>query len=243
VRSASARPSILWSVLLHYPDDAAVLVAGLPGAGKSTLVARAADPAAATVLDTDPLRALWTRRLHPLPYALWRPLMHATHYALAYRALRRPGPVVVAEPGTRALGRRLFTAVARAGGHTVHLLAIDASPGEARGGQRDRGRRIGRRSLARHARRWAAARREVRRERFDTVRMLARSDAARVRRLEFGPARRARARRHGDGARAQASAMPGVTATSTRRGSGAASASPSVACRSSRPMARRERTP
>ena len=41
----------------------------------------------------------------------------------------------------------------------------------------------------------------------------------------------------------QASAIPGVTATSTRRGSGAASASPSVACRSSRPMARRERTP
>ena len=41
----------------------------------------------------------------------------------------------------------------------------------------------------------------------------------------------------------QASAMPGVTPTSTRRGSGAASASPSVARRSSRPMARRERTP
>jgi predicted kinase len=206
-------------VLLHYPNDAAILVAGLPGAGKSTLVARAADAAAATVLDTDPLRARWAARLSPLPYLLWRPLMHATHYALAYRALRRPGPVVVAEPGTRALGRLLFAAAARAGGHSVHLLAVDASPVEARAGQRARGRRIGRRSLGRHARRWAAARREIRREPFDTIRLLPRADAARVRRLAFGPAR----------SRAQASAMPGVTATSTSRGSAAASASPSAA--------------
>lgn len=179
---------MLVRMVLHFPEDAAVLVAGLPGAGKSTLVARAADPADARVLDSDPLRRRFAARLDPLPYWLWRPLVHVTHYALAYRALRRPGPVVVAEPGTRTLGRRLFAAVARAGGHTVHLLAVDASPDEASSGQRARGRRLGRRSLARHARRWAAARSVLGREPFDTVRLLPRTEAARVRRLEFSPA-------------------------------------------------------
>ena len=96
--------------------------------------------------------------------------------------------MVVAEPGTRALGRRLFAAAARAGGHTVHLLAIDASPGEARSGQRARGRHVGSGSLGRHARRWSAMRRAIRNEPFDTVRLLARADAAHVERLAFGPA-------------------------------------------------------
>ena len=172
-------------MVLHYPSDAAILVAGLPGAGKSTMLARAGVPEGATVLDTDPLRDAWAARV-PLPYALWRPLLHLAHYTRAWRALHRPGPVLVAEPGTRRLARRAFARAARRGGHSVHLLAIDATAAEARAGQRDRRRTIGSASLARHARRWATTRERARHEGFATVRLLTRRDAARIEALDFG---------------------------------------------------------
>ena len=72
-------------MVLRYPPAAAVIVAGIPGAGKSTLIARAAFPAGTTVLDTDPRRRRWAARL-PLPYRLWRPLLHAAHLRAAWRA-------------------------------------------------------------------------------------------------------------------------------------------------------------
>ena len=173
-------------MVLHYPDRSAILVAGLPGAGKSTLLARAADPAGAVVLDTDPLRKRWQERLGALPYPLWRPLLHMAHHARIWRALGEPGPVVVGEPGTRPLLRKAFIRRARRGGHTVHLVAIDATPREARDGQKARGRKIARSSLARHARRWGRAKATLRHEGFDTVRLLARTDAARVASIAVG---------------------------------------------------------
>jgi predicted kinase len=174
-------------MVLRYPPDAAVIVAGIPGAGKSTLIASVAIGAQATVLDTDPRRERWAARL-PVPYRLWRPLLHAAHLWAAWRALGRRGAVVIGEPGTRRIVRRALLRRARRRGHTVHLLGIDATADEAREGQRSRGRSIRAGSLARHARRWAALRHGARLEGFDTVRLLRRADAARVRALAFAPA-------------------------------------------------------
>ncbi len=180
-------------MILRFPSDAAVLVAGIPGAGKSTLLARAADPAGARVLDTDPLRGRWSRVLGPLPYAVWRPALHAAHWVAVWRALGRPGgPVLVGEPGTRRLLRRTFVRRARRAGRTVHLLGIEASAADARAGQVARGRTIRPGSLERHAARWRRTRRDARVE-FDTIRLLTRADAARVSRISFGSPAVARA--------------------------------------------------
>lgn len=194
-------------MVLRYPADAAILVAGIPGAGKSTLLARAADPAVAVVLDTDPRRERWAGRI-PLPYRLWRPLLHAVHYAAAWRALRRPGPVVVAEPGTRPRLRRAFVRAARAGGHSVHFAGIDVSAHDARDGQHRRRRTIGDGSLARHASRWAETRHAVRAEGFDTIRLLTRTDAGRTERFAFGALDRPDVRRERHAVARQAAADP-----------------------------------
>jgi hypothetical protein len=173
-------------VVLRYPADAAVLIAGVPGAGKSTLAARLGRRDGVRVLDTDPLREQWARALGPFPYRLWRPALHTAHLVRIWRALGRPGPLVVAEPATRPRVRRILLRRTRRAGRTLHLLGIDAGVAEARGGQLARGRTIRPASLERHARRWARARAQARHEGFATVRLLTRPHAAAVAALAFG---------------------------------------------------------
>jgi len=68
------------------PDSAAVVVvAGLPGAGKTTLVA--SEPRA---LDSDAHREACAPHLDRLPYAVWRPLVHARHWIAIWRTLSDP---------------------------------------------------------------------------------------------------------------------------------------------------------
>jgi hypothetical protein len=43
-------------VQLTYPSDAVVVVAGVPGAGKTTLIRRAVDPATVRIVDTEDRR-------------------------------------------------------------------------------------------------------------------------------------------------------------------------------------------
>ena len=78
--------------LLRLPAAALLVVAGVPGAGKTTLLSRL-DAPGSLVLDPEPIRARWQRLLAPLPYRLWRPLVHAGH------GLR----VLLALPGRRGL--------------------------------------------------------------------------------------------------------------------------------------------
>jgi hypothetical protein len=56
------------SVLLAADSNDVVVVAGLPGAGKTKLVAL--EPRA---LDSDAVHESWAPRLGNLPYGLWRP--------------------------------------------------------------------------------------------------------------------------------------------------------------------------
>jgi AAA domain len=135
------------------PDSAAVVVvAGLPGAGKTTLVA--GEPRA---LDSDAIREAWAPRLAPVPYALWRPLVHAWHWIAIWRVLGRPDGVVVVRPFTAGWLRRVVLRRARRHHPAVHLVVVEARPEQARAGQRRRGRTVRERAMRRHEQRWARA--------------------------------------------------------------------------------------
>ena len=149
-------------MLLAPLSAAVVVVAGLPGAGKTTLVA--SEPRA---LDSDALREAWAPWLAPVPYRLWRPLVHAWHWVGIWRALARPEGVVVVRPFTSAWLRRLVLRRARRRHPAVHLVVVDATPAEARAGQQARGRSVRDRAMRRHERRWARA--DLAREPWTTV--------------------------------------------------------------------------
>jgi hypothetical protein len=134
-------------LVLHYPAGAVVVVAGLPGAGKSTLLRRIAPGSGAQVHDPERLRPP-----APLPYALLRPLVHGRHRHRVRRALTGPGALLVHEPAFRPGGRRWLLRAAARAGRPVHLLVVEASPAQARDGQRARGRRVSRRRFAAHVR-------------------------------------------------------------------------------------------
>jgi predicted kinase len=149
------------------PGDSVVVVAGLPGAGKTTLVA--GEPRA---LDSDALREAWAPRLGRLPYPLWRPLVHAWHWVAIWRAVKRPEGVVVVRPFTHGWLRRAVLRRARRHHRAVHLVVVDATPAQARAGQRARGRTVRERAMRGHERRWAST--DLAREPWTTVTRLQR---------------------------------------------------------------------
>ncbi|WP_018539222.1 AAA family ATPase [Streptomyces sp. MspMP-M5] len=143
---------------LRFPPGDLVVVSGLPGSGKSTLMRRVLperDGRGAPVhrLDSQDTRARWERgRLRRLPYALYRPLVRAAHYGALRRAVRSGGSVVVHDCGTLAWVRRWLSRAARRDGRAVHLVLLDVPPEAALTGQRARGRRVSRYAFARHRR-------------------------------------------------------------------------------------------
>jgi hypothetical protein len=149
-------------VLLAPGSACVIVVAGLPGAGKTTLVG--SDPRA---LDSDALREAWAPRLGRLPYALWRPLVHARHWVAIWRALKLPDGVIVVRPFTHGWLRRAVLRRARRFHPAVRLVVVDATPAQSRAGQRARGRSVSERAMRRHERRWARA--EFRREPWTTI--------------------------------------------------------------------------
>ncbi|HWT24156.1 MAG TPA: AAA family ATPase, partial [Solirubrobacteraceae bacterium] len=94
---------------LAFEHDAVVVVAGVPGAGKSTLIRRAVDRGAADVIDTDDERARGGGGR----------LLYARHYARIARALRGHRPVVVHSRGTQPAARRAIALMARLRGRPV----------------------------------------------------------------------------------------------------------------------------
>ncbi|MFS4093456.1 AAA family ATPase [Streptomyces sp. AF1A] len=135
--------------LLFGPRDV-VVVTGLPGGGKSTLMRRAV---AGRRVDSQDTRDRFAARLpRGLPYALYRPLVRVAHYAALRQALRGGEGVVVHDCGTQAWVRAWLSRAARRRGGTLHLLLLDVPPETARAGQRDRGRRVSPYAFARHRR-------------------------------------------------------------------------------------------
>ncbi len=114
-------------------ESVVVLVIGIPGAGKTTLINRAASPDW-TVLDTDRLRQQEPPALRrvPVPYLL---------YVLAIiEAIAQNPQVVIQSRGTYGWLRRLVTACARRHGREAVLVMLDAPPADAVAGQVRRGR-------------------------------------------------------------------------------------------------------
>ncbi|MGW7330836.1 AAA family ATPase [Streptomyces sp. NPDC054840] len=126
-----------------------VVVSGLPGGGKSTLIKRAAAEGGA--VDSQDTRERWERRMPTaLPYAVYRPLVRAAHYWGLWRVLRSGASVVVHDCGTQTWVRGLLAAAAHRRGRALHLILLDSSPEEALSGQAARGRRVSAYAFARH---------------------------------------------------------------------------------------------
>jgi hypothetical protein len=137
-----------------------LVVAGLPGAGKTTMLRHAAP--GLPVLDSDQVRARLAAALPAVPYRWYRPLVHAGHrLRIVGRAIGRDGPLVVHEPSTRASTRALLALVGALTGRSMRLLFLDATAEQALEGQRSRGRMVRPRSFERHVRRTGKWREEL----------------------------------------------------------------------------------
>ncbi|WP_404870260.1 AAA family ATPase [Kitasatospora griseola] len=141
--------------VLAYPVDDVLVVSGLPGSGKSTLMARCAR---ARVIDSQHTRQRFAAALPGVPYPLYRPLVRAAHYLRLHAALRAGGPLVVHDCGALPWVRLVVARTAHRQGRRLHLLLLDATPAQAADGQRRRGRRVSRYAFARHRRAGAALR-------------------------------------------------------------------------------------
>ncbi len=171
------------SVIELGPRDMLV-VAGLPGAGKTTMLRHAATDL--PVLDSDQVRERLGAAVPSVPYRCYRPVVHAWHRArIVGRALRATGPIVVHEPSTRASTRALLALVGAVSGRPVRLLFLDVPAEQALEGQRRRGRVVRPRSFARHVRRVGKWREDLLAERvpagWSSVQVIDRSRAGRTR--------------------------------------------------------------
>jgi adenylate kinase family enzyme len=162
------------SVRLTYPDNAVVVVAGLPGAGKTTLIRRTTSRAAATVVDTDDQRSRDGRA------------SYVRHYGHIAAAVWGRQPVVIHSRGTVGTLRRLITTLSFLRGRPAHLILLDAPRAIAEDGQRRRGRRVSRSTMDREEARWERlVRRGVRGEGWRSVTVLDRPTAAAVEELQW----------------------------------------------------------
>lgn len=135
-----------------------VVVGGVPGAGKTTAIARATgDLGGVVALDPEHVTG-WLRGRLParVSYRAYRWLVHLLHtvrvlgmLVIGPRAGRR---LVVHDPGT-SVGRRGFiVGLARLAGWRIALVYVDVDRSAAQDGQRRRGRVV--RSFDRHWATW-----------------------------------------------------------------------------------------
>lgn len=175
---------------LEYGSGAILVLTGLPGAGKSTLMGRCAR---APLADSQAVRDRWAARLPGwVCYALYRPLVRVEHYWRLRCALRGGGPLVIHDSGAQRWVRAWLARTGRRQARPVHLLVLAVDKDEALAGQAARGRRVTRYALARHVR---AARALARRlagtgappAGFSSLVVIDRPGAARLLEIRFAP--------------------------------------------------------
>jgi GTPase SAR1 family protein len=125
---------------LSFPSNAVVVVAGVPGAGKTTLIRRAVDREVARVVDTDDHRR--------------ERLLYVRHYLRIATAVAGRRPAVIHSRGTHPMARRAIAALAALRRRPAHLVLIDADRAEAEAGQRARGRTVAAAEMDRQVARW-----------------------------------------------------------------------------------------
>jgi predicted kinase len=134
--------------ILQYPAGDILVVSGLPGGGKSTLMRRGEG---ARLVDSQDVRLRWERRMpRLLPYAVYRPLVRIAHYTGLWRVVRSGASVVVHDSGSLPFVRSWLSGQARRHGRGIHLLLLDVPEEAAREGQRVRGRGVSAYAMARH---------------------------------------------------------------------------------------------
>jgi predicted kinase len=166
-------------VQLTFPADAVVVVAGVPGAGKTTLIRRAVDRDGARVVDTDDHRR--------------GRLAYVRHYLRIAVAIAGRRPAVIHSRGTHPAARRMIATLAALRGRPAHLVMLDAGREEAEAGQRARGRTVKAGEMDRQVARWRRlmARRPTG---WASVVVLDRRQAAGIEPFAFVPAERPRLR-------------------------------------------------
>lgn len=136
---------------LSWPAGHRVVVSGLPGCGKSTLMGRATGPV--LTVDSQAVRERWDARLgRRLPYAGYRPLVRSAHYLRLWLALRQGTAVLVHDCGRVPWVRAWLAWHARRRRQPYHLLLFDVPPERALAGQRRRGRTVSGYAFRRHRR-------------------------------------------------------------------------------------------
>lgn len=147
---------------LRYATGDLLVVSGLPGSGKSTLMSRVllgrgAAGGPVWRVDSQDTRDRWQRMMPDwVGYPVYRPLVRLAHYAGLRRAVRSGASVVVHDCGTLPWVRHWLARGARRRGAALHLVLLDVDPGLALAGQAARGRRVSAYAFRRH--RAAAAR-------------------------------------------------------------------------------------
>ncbi|MFE7564572.1 AAA family ATPase [Kitasatospora sp. NPDC057500] len=143
-----ARPGRGRPVALHYPAGDLLVVSGLPGSGKSTLMRRCVRT---PLIDSQLVREEYAARMPAwLPYAVYRPLVRIAHYRRLRSAVLGGGPLTVHDCGAVPYVRQWLVRMAEKQGRRVHLVLLDASAEEARDGQRARGQAVSAYAFARH---------------------------------------------------------------------------------------------
>ncbi|UUY05011.1 ATP-binding protein [Svornostia abyssi] len=164
---------------LTFPQNAVVVVAGVPGAGKSTLIRRAVDRDGVAVVDTDDARARGRDGRG----------LYVRHYLRIAGAVLGGRPAVIHTRGTRAPARWAIRAMAFLRARPAHLVLIDAPREIAEAGQRDRGRAVSQTTMDAEWRRWRRLLTHgIGGERWRTVEILDRDEAATVTAFAFAPA-------------------------------------------------------
>ncbi|MDQ1104703.1 AAA family ATPase [Nocardioides zeae] len=148
------------------PHSDLVVVGGVPGAGKSTVIASVAQAPGVAALDPDHLRAPVARRWPAVPPRAYRWAIHTVHTVLVWAAVltgprllrhwpgRAARVLLVHETAIRRTRRRLLLRAAVRRGWRPTLLLVDATRDEAIAGQQARGRVVHPLAFDRHWTRW-----------------------------------------------------------------------------------------
>lgn len=140
-----------------------IMVGGIPGAGKSTAIARALPYLdGVQALDSEYVRDRLAEIAPDVPYEYLRPMVHALHQTRAMAELLR-GPsgrngLVVHDPATRPGRLKIIGQLAKARGWRPVLIFIDVDRELALAGQRARGRLVDPGRFDGHWRRWSELR-------------------------------------------------------------------------------------